>query len=130
MCSSDLHKMSLRASVTSELVFDNVRLPASAVLPGVQSLRGPLSCLSEARYGIIWGVVGAARDCIETAIDYTMTRRQFNRPLAGFQLTQQKLAAQTGYWPLFRFNPALKADGKNPFILDSKPPSLPVEKYM
>lgn len=89
------HKMSLRASVTSELVFDNVRLPASAVLPGVQTLRGPLSCLSEARYGIVWGVVGAARDCIETAIDYTMTRKQFDRPIAGFQLTQQKLADMT-----------------------------------
>ena len=86
------HKMSLRASVTSELVFENVRLPASAVLPGVQTLRGPLSCLSEARFGIVWGVVGAARDCIETAVDYTLTRQQFNRPIAGFQLTQQKLA--------------------------------------
>ena len=86
------HKMSLRASVTSELVFDNVRLPASAVMPGVQSLRGPLTCLSEARYGIVWGVVGAARDCIETAVDYTLTRKQFDRPLAAFQLTQQKLA--------------------------------------
>ena len=86
------HKMSLRASVTSELVFDNVRLPASAVLPGVQTLRGPLSCLSEARFGIIWGVVGAARDCLETAIDYTLARKQFDRPIAGFQLSQQKLA--------------------------------------
>ena len=86
------HKMSLRASVTSELVFDNVRLPASAAMPGVQSLRGPLTCLSEARYGIVWGVVGAARDCIETAVDYTLTRKQFDRPLAAFQLTQQKLA--------------------------------------
>ena len=86
------HKMSLRASVTSELVFDNVRLPASTAMPGVQSLRGPLTCLSEARYGIVWGVVGAARDCIETAVDYTLTRKQFDRPLAAFQLTQQKLA--------------------------------------
>lgn len=86
------HKMSLRASVTSELVFDNVRLPASAVMPGVQTLRGPLTCLSEARFGIVWGVVGAARDCIETAVDYTLTRHQFNRPLASFQLSQQKLA--------------------------------------
>lgn len=86
------HKLSLRASVTSELVFDNVRLPKDAVLPGVQSLRGPLSCLSEARFGILFGVVGAARDCLETAIDYTMTRHQFGRPLASFQLSQQKLA--------------------------------------
>lgn len=86
------HKLSLRASVTSELVFDNVRLPASAVMPGVQSLRGPLTCLSEARFGILFGVVGAARDCIETAIDYTLNREQFGRPIAGFQLSQQKLA--------------------------------------
>ncbi len=86
------HKISLRASVTSELVFDNVRLPGSAVFPEIQSLRGPLSCLSEARFGILFGVVGAARDCLETAIDYTMTRQQFGRPIAGFQLSQQKLA--------------------------------------
>ncbi|MFM1818839.1 MAG: hypothetical protein RIS61_437 [Actinomycetota bacterium] len=86
------HKISLRASVTSELVFDNVRLPGSAVFPEIKSLRGPLSCLSEARFGILFGVVGAARDCLETAIDYTMTRQQFGRPIAGFQLSQQKLA--------------------------------------
>ena len=86
------HKMSLRASITSELVFDNVRLPASAVLPEVQTLRGPLSCLSEARFGILFGVVGAARDCLETAIDYQLNRSQFNRPLAAFQLSQQKIA--------------------------------------
>ena len=89
------HKMSLRASVTSELVFEDVRLPASAVLPEVQTLRGPLSCLSEARFGILFGVVGAARDCLETAIDYTMNRHQFGRPLAAFQLSQQKLADMT-----------------------------------
>lgn len=86
------HKISLRASVTSELVFDNVRLPGDAVFPEIKSLRGPLSCLSEARFGILFGVVGAARDCLETAIDYTMTRHQFGRPIAGFQLSQQKLA--------------------------------------
>ena len=86
------HKISLRASVTSELVFDNVRLPNSAVFPEIKTLRGPLSCLSEARFGILFGVVGAARDCLETAIDYTMTRHQFGRPIAGFQLSQQKLA--------------------------------------
>ena len=86
------HKMSLRASITSELVFENVRLPASAVLPEVQTLRGPLSCLSEARFGILFGVVGAARDCLETAIDYQLNRNQFNRPLAAFQLSQQKIA--------------------------------------
>jgi len=86
------HKMSLRASVTAELVLDNVRLPGSAMLPGARGLRGPLTCLGEARFGIIWGVLGAARDCLETAIDYSMTRVQFDRPIGGFQLTQRKLA--------------------------------------
>jgi len=90
---NEIHKkMSLRASVTAELVLDNVRLPASAMLPGARGLRGPLTCLGEARFGIIWGVVGAARDCLETAIDYSMTRVQFDRPIGGFQLTQRKLA--------------------------------------
>jgi len=84
-------KQSLRASVTSELVFEDLRLPASAVLPGVRSMRGPLSCLSEARYGIVWGVTGAARRCLESALDHAMTRVQFDRPIAAFQLTQQKL---------------------------------------
>lgn len=86
------HKMSLRASVTAELVLDNVRLPASAMLPGARGLRGPLTCLGEARFGIIWGVLGAARDCLETAIDYSTKRVQFDRPIGGFQLTQRKLA--------------------------------------
>lgn len=86
------HKMSLRASVTSEIVLDNVRLPASAVLPGVSGMKGPLSCLNEARFGILFGAVGAARDCYETALDYTMNRTQFGKPLAAFQLTQNKLA--------------------------------------
>jgi len=85
------HKLSLRASITSELVLDEVRLPESAVLPEVSGLRGPLSCLNEARYGIIWGSAGAARDCLETALEYAKQREQFDRPLAGFQLTQQKL---------------------------------------
>ncbi|MEU7899887.1 acyl-CoA dehydrogenase family protein [Nonomuraea sp. NPDC049152] len=85
-------KMSLRASVTSSLYFDDVRLPASAVLPEVVGLRGPLSCLSEARFGILWGVVGAARACLESAIGYSQTRVQFDRPIGGFQLTQEKLA--------------------------------------
>ncbi|MGW0061849.1 acyl-CoA dehydrogenase family protein [Streptosporangium sandarakinum] len=84
-------KMSLRASVTSSLYFDDVRLPASAVLPGVRGLKGPLSCLSEARYGILWGVVGAARACLETALDYATSRVQFDRPIGAFQLTQRKL---------------------------------------
>jgi len=85
-------KMSLRASVTSELVFDDVQLPVDAVLPGVVGLRGPLSCLTEARFGIVFGTMGAARDCLETAIDYSINREQFDRPIAGFQLTQKKLA--------------------------------------
>lgn len=86
------HKWSLRASVTSELVMDDVRLPADAVLPGVTGLRGPLSCLSHARYGIVWGAMGAARSSFETALEYAGSREQFGRPIAGFQLTQAKLA--------------------------------------
>ncbi len=90
---NEIHKkMSLRASVTSELVFEGLRLPADAVLPGVAALRGPLSCLNEARYGIVFGTLGAARDCLETAIAYCIDREQFDRPIAGFQLTQKKLA--------------------------------------
>ena len=85
------HKLSMRASVTSELVLDGVRLPADAVLPGVRGLKGPLSCLTEARFGIVWGVLGSARDCLETAIEYAGSREQFGRPIAGFQLTQKKL---------------------------------------
>jgi glutaryl-CoA dehydrogenase len=85
-------KLSLRASVTSELVFDGCRLPASAVLPGVTGMRGPLACLSEARYGICWGSMGAARACFESALEYAKTRVQFDRPIGGFQLTQAKLA--------------------------------------
>ena len=89
----DIHrKLSLRASVTSELLLDDVRLPESALLPEVSSLRGPLSCLNEARYGIIWGAVGAARACFEAALDYSLERKQFDRPIASFQIQQQKLA--------------------------------------
>ncbi|MFF8386820.1 acyl-CoA dehydrogenase family protein [Streptomyces kanasensis] len=86
------HKWSLRASVTSELVMDGVRLPADAVLPGVTGLKGPLSCLSHARYGIVWGAMGAARSSFEAALEYARTREQFGRPIGGFQLTQAKLA--------------------------------------
>ncbi|MGV9454289.1 acyl-CoA dehydrogenase family protein [Streptomyces sp. NPDC003635] len=86
------HKLSLRASVTSELVMDEVRLPADAVLPEVTGLRGPLSCLTHARYGIVWGSMGAARSCFEAAVEYARTREQFGRPIGGFQLTQAKLA--------------------------------------
>ncbi|MEU6136668.1 acyl-CoA dehydrogenase family protein [Nocardioides sp. NPDC047086] len=85
-------KMSLRASVTSELVLDDVRLPADAVLPGVTGLSGPLSCLNEARYGIVFGALGAARDSLETAIAYSKDRDIFDKPLAAYQLTQAKLA--------------------------------------
>jgi len=84
-------KLSLRASVTSELHFEDMRLPASAILPGVASMRGPLSCLSEARYGILWGALGAARACYQAALDYAQTRVQFDKPIASFQLTQEKL---------------------------------------
>ncbi|MSO26856.1 MAG: acyl-CoA dehydrogenase [Candidatus Nanopelagicales bacterium] len=85
-------KMSLRASVTSELVFTDIRLPGTAMLPGVKGLKGPLSCLNEARFGIIFGTMGAARDCLETTIAYSIDREQFDKPIASFQLTQKKLA--------------------------------------
>jgi glutaryl-CoA dehydrogenase len=85
-------KLSLRASVTSELVLDEVRVPGDAVLPGVVGLKGPLSCLTEARFGIVWGALGAARACFEAALGYAKGREQWGRPIAGFQLTQEKLA--------------------------------------
>ncbi|MEU8346515.1 acyl-CoA dehydrogenase family protein [Spirillospora sp. NPDC048832] len=89
----EIHKkLSLRASVTSELVLDGVRLPADAVLPEVSSLRGPLSCLNEARYGIVWGAAGAARACFEAALAYAGERTAFGKPIAGTQIQQQKLA--------------------------------------
>jgi glutaryl-CoA dehydrogenase len=89
----DIHrKLSLRASITSELLLDDVRLPADAVLPEVSSLKGPLSCLNEARYGIVWGAAGAARACYEAALEYSLERIQFDRPIASFQIQQQKLA--------------------------------------
>lgn len=86
------HKLSLRASITSELHFDDCRIPADNMLPNVKGLRGPLSCLNEARFGIAWGAIGAARACYETALDYAKTRIQFDKPIGGFQLTQLKLA--------------------------------------
>ncbi|HCP61172.1 MAG TPA: acyl-CoA dehydrogenase, partial [Actinobacteria bacterium] len=76
---------------TSELVFDDCRLPADAVLPGVRGLKGPLSCLNEARFGIVWGAMGAARSCYQTALDYSREREQFGKPIGTFQLTQRKL---------------------------------------
>ena len=88
----DIHrKLSLRASVTSELIMDDVRLSDDAVLPGVVGMKGPLSCLSEARYGIVWGAMGAARACFESALEYSKTRVQWGKPIGGFQLTQEKL---------------------------------------
>lgn len=86
------NKWSLRASITGELVFDNVRVPKANILPGVLGLKGPLSCLSSARYGIAWGTIGAALDCYDTALRYAKERIQFGRPIAGFQLQQKKLA--------------------------------------
>jgi glutaryl-CoA dehydrogenase len=90
---SDIHrKLSLRASVTSELVLDDVRLPGDAVLPGVTGMKGPLSCLTEARFGIVWGAMGAARACFESALEHAKTRVQWGKPIGQFQLTQEKLA--------------------------------------
>ncbi|HEY2949364.1 MAG TPA: acyl-CoA dehydrogenase family protein [Micromonosporaceae bacterium] len=108
------HKMSLRASSTGEIVLDDVRLPADARLPDAVGLRAPLSCLTEARYGIVWGALGAARDCLHTAIEYARTREQFGRPIAAFQLTQAKLAdmaveLQKGY--LLALHLGRRADG-------------------
>ncbi|WP_424000438.1 acyl-CoA dehydrogenase family protein [Haloarcula salina] len=85
-------KLSLRASITGEVALQNVRVPEESVLPGVEGMKGPLSCLTQARYGIAWGTVGAARDCFETARAYATDREQFGRPIAGFQLQQEKLA--------------------------------------
>jgi glutaryl-CoA dehydrogenase len=86
------NKWSLRASATGELVFDNVRVPKANIFPKVKGLKGPLSCLNSARYGISWGVLGAAMDCYSTALKYTLEREQFGKPIAGFQLQQKKLA--------------------------------------
>jgi glutaryl-CoA dehydrogenase len=92
------HKLSLRASSTGEIVLDGVRLPESARLPGARGLKAPLSCLTQARYGIVWGALGAARDCLETALSYAVSREQFGKPLAAFQLTQAKLADMAVEW--------------------------------
>jgi len=86
------NKWSLRASATGELVFDNVKVPKENLLPGVEGLKGPLTCLNSARYGISWGVIGAAMDCYDSAVRYSKEREQFGRPIGGFQLTQKKLA--------------------------------------
>ena len=91
--SNDIHgKLSLRASVTSELSMVDVRVPDSARLPNIEGLKGPLSCLTQARYGIAWGMIGAAIDCYETALQYSLERKQFSKPIAGYQLTQAKFA--------------------------------------
>ncbi|GAB3407637.1 acyl-CoA dehydrogenase family protein [Flindersiella endophytica] len=113
---SDIHgKLSMRASVTSELVLSGCRLPASAMLPEARGLSGPLACLNEARFGIVFGSLGAARDCVGTALDYAVTREQFGKPIAAFQLTQQKLADMSvellkGYLLAIRLG-RLKDDG-------------------
>ncbi|HJQ42025.1 MAG TPA: acyl-CoA dehydrogenase family protein [Jatrophihabitantaceae bacterium] len=86
------HKISLRASVTSELILDSVRVPDANRLPGAEGLKGPLGCLTEARFGIVWGVTGAARDALAATLDYATSRTQFGKPIGGFQLTQKKLA--------------------------------------
>ncbi|HIF15055.1 MAG TPA: acyl-CoA dehydrogenase, partial [Bacteroidetes bacterium] len=85
-------KWSLRASVTGELVFDNVKVPKENLMPGVSGLKGPLGCLSSARYGIAWGAIGVALDCYDSALRYSLERIQFGKPIGGFQLTQKKLA--------------------------------------
>src|SRR5690606_2957906 len=85
-------KWSLRASATGELVFDNVKVPKENVFPTIRGLKGPLSCLNSARYGIAWGAIGAALDCYDTALRYSLERKQFGKPIAGFQLQQKKLA--------------------------------------
>jgi len=91
--SNNIHgKLSLRASVTSELSMVDVRVPDNSRLPNIEGLKGPLSCLTQARYGIAWGMVGAAIDCYETALDYSLERKQFSKPIAGYQLTQAKFA--------------------------------------
>ncbi len=107
-------KFSLRASVTSELILEDVEVPASAILPGVEGLKGPLSCLTQARYGISWGVLGAAQACFECTVDYAKSRVQFSRPIAGYQLVQAKFAdmlteitkAQLVAWRLGRLKEA------------------------
>jgi len=89
---SDIHgKLSLRASITSELSMANVRVPDSARLPNIEGLKGPLGCLTQARYGIAWGMVGCAIDCYNTALDYAKERKQFSKPIGGYQLIQAKL---------------------------------------
>jgi glutaryl-CoA dehydrogenase len=111
------HKLSLRASNTAELHLEDCRVPDTAVLPGVKGMRGPLSCLSEARFGIAWGVLGAATSCYETALEYAKVRTQFDRPIAGFQLTQAKLVdmltgitqGQLVAWQLARLKDAHQA---------------------
>jgi glutaryl-CoA dehydrogenase len=87
-----LNKWSLRASVTGELVFDNVQIPKENLLPNIKGLKGPLMCLNSARYGIAWGAIGAAMACYDTALQYALERKQFNKPVASFQLQQKKLA--------------------------------------
>jgi glutaryl-CoA dehydrogenase len=113
------HKMSLRASITGEITLDDVRVPATAQLPDARGLRAPLSCLTQARYGIVWGALGAARDCLHTALDYATTREQFGKPIGAFQLTQAKLAdmaleLQKGYLLALHLGRQVDADRSTP----------------
>jgi glutaryl-CoA dehydrogenase len=112
-------KLSLRASTTGEIVLDEVRLPGDARLPEARGLKAPLSCLSEARFGIVWGALGAARDCFDTALAYAVSREQFGRPIAGFQLTQAKFAdmaleLQKGFLLAVHLGRRLDAGGLRP----------------
>jgi glutaryl-CoA dehydrogenase len=112
-------KLSLRASSTGEITLTGVRLPADAALPTGIGLKAPLSCLTQARFGIIWGALGAARDCLHTALEYATTREQFGRPIAGFQLTQAKLAdaaleLQKGYLLALHLGRLADADALTP----------------
>src|SRR5262249_41931421 len=92
------HKLSMRACPTGEIGLDDVRLPDAARLPEARGLRAPLSCLTQARHGIVWGALGAARECLSVTLDYAVSREQFGRPIAGFQLTQAKLADMAVAW--------------------------------
>ena len=124
----------LRASATGELVFDNVKVPKENIFPNIKGLKGPLSCLTKARYGIAWGSVGAAMDCYDTALRYSKERIQFDRPIGGFQLQQKKLAemiteitkAQLLNWRLgvlmneTESNTSTGVDGKKKWLRDSR----------
>jgi glutaryl-CoA dehydrogenase len=116
-------KWSLRASVTAELLFEDCVVPENAILPNVRGMKGPLSCLSQARYGIAWGVIGAAVDCYEVALGYAKDRKQFSRPIAGYQLVQQKLVTWSARSPRRSASPSASAASRRP--RRSSPPRSP-----